>query len=300
MEPSIADRTTCIGILGMGIMGSAIANQLTNAGWQLVGYDPNPNQQEIASELGVDVRTSAAEVVQDAEIILSSLPSDQALDESVNVLVNTPGNSVRYVVELSTLTLECKSANLKKLTALGIDFLDCPISGTGAQAQRGDASIYVSGSETAYAFCQPVFEDFACSRHYLGAFGNGTKMKFVANLLVAIHNVATAEAMLMGERCGLDPDVISKTIAAGAGTSRIFELRSPLMANQAFLPATMRLDLWQKDMALIAEFAAQMGATTPLFSTTSALYEEANDRGLGQQDTAAVYSVLANRDRDVT
>lgn len=300
MKPPIVPRTASIGILGMGIMGSAIAKHLIATGWRIVGYDPKPEQQNIAREIGVDVKSSAADVVQDVEVLLSSLPSDKALNDSIDAVVATPNRSVYCVADLSTLTLECKSANLRRLEMLGIDFLDCPMSGTGAQAHNGDVAIYVSGSEDAFTFCKPLFDDFARTCLYLGEFGNGSKMKFVANLLVAIHNVAAAEAMLLGERCGLDPDVVAKTIAAGAGTSRIFELRSPLMANKTFLPATMRLDLWQKDMALIAEFAAEMDAVTPLFSQTTLLYDRANELGLGQQDTAAVYSILANQEPDPT
>ena len=121
------------------------------------------------------------------------------------------------------------------------------------------------------------------------------KMKFVANLLVAVHNVATAEALSLAVQCGLDPQQVYDVISSGAGTSRIFELRGPMMVDEAYEPATMKLDVWQKDMALIKDFAQQANANTPLFDTTAPLYELAIKLGLGEQDTAAVHKTYTSK-----
>ena len=288
-----ANNATPIGIMGLGIMGSAIANQLTTLGWQVAGFDPDPIQQKIAADMGVSIKPHPKDVVCNAEIILSSLPNQQALNDSIDVILDTKNSNLKVLADLSTLELEGKLSSRDRLLGAGISFLDSPISGTGAQATTGDLSIYSSGCEEAYQYCLPLFRDFTSSVCYLGECGNGTKMKFVANLLVAIHNVASAEAMLLGERCGLDPQDICDAIPMGAGSSRIFELRAPLMASQKFEPPTMRLDLWQKDMALISEFVATSGAVAPLFTATSPFYEAAIKNQLGAQDTAAIYSVLA-------
>jgi 3-hydroxyisobutyrate dehydrogenase-like beta-hydroxyacid dehydrogenase len=122
-------------------------------------------------------------------------------------------------------------------------------------------------------------------------------MKFVANLLVAIHNVATAEALRLGIESGLDPEVLRDVAGSGAGGSRVFDLRGPLMVEKAYEPATMKLEIWQKDMKLIREFAEQVGVATPLFSASRPIYELAVEQGRGQQDTAAVFEVLASLDR---
>jgi 3-hydroxyisobutyrate dehydrogenase-like beta-hydroxyacid dehydrogenase len=288
------DRFKRVGVLGLGIMGSAIAGNLINAGRSVVGYDPDAARGTEALAIGVDLQDSAADVADKTDLILLSLPDSEALDESVAAI--TDGSRSRFsghvLVELSTLDLECKLSNRDRLAEVGIAFLDCPISGTGAQALTGDLAIYASGDIDTHHQCLPVFEDFARSVHYLGEFGQGTKMKFVANLLVAIHNVATAEALVFGTSCGLDADMLCDVIGAGAGSSRIFELRSSLMASGVYDPPTMKLDVWQKDMALITNFAAEIGAPTPLFSATSPLYTAAIKKGLGQKDTAAVCAVL--------
>ena len=138
----------------------------------------------------------------------------------------------------------------------------------------------------------PVFQGFARSTYYLGEFGNGSKMKYVANLLVAIHNVSTAEAFVLGMKAGLDPETIYKVIGDGAGTSRMFEVRGPLMVKGEYEPATMKVDIWQKDMKIIGEFATKLGVPTPLFAASALLYTAAMAQGRGKQDTASVCAIL--------
>jgi 3-hydroxyisobutyrate dehydrogenase-like beta-hydroxyacid dehydrogenase len=172
--------------------------------------------------------------------------------------------------------------------------LDCPLSGTGAQARTKDLVVYASGDAQAINAMMAVFAGFSRQAHDLGAFGNGMKMKFVANLLVAIHNVASAEAMVLGMKAGLDPAQIFKLIQAGAGNSRVFELRAPMMVqdNYAGENLTMRISTWQKDMKVIGEYAASVGCPTPLFSATEPIYRAALSTGHADEDTASVCAVL--------
>ena len=283
-----------VGILGLGIMGSSFTRNLVKAGRQVIGFDPDPAQCRKAGETGVVIVESATDVAVKVDLLLSSLPAAKALDDNVTDIVNVETGQLDGLVmaELSTLSLECKSANRDRLAAAGITLLDCPISGTGSQAVTGDIAIYASGDAASWEKCKPVFADFSRAGHYLGEFGNGTRAKLIANLLVAIHNVATAEAVILGERCGIDLAMLCEVIASGGGTSRVFELRSPLMIRDEYEPATMKLDVWQKDLDLIREFAEKYGVTTPLFSASAGLYESAIADGRGHQDTAAVCSVL--------
>ncbi|MCP4924913.1 MAG: NAD(P)-dependent oxidoreductase [Gammaproteobacteria bacterium] len=289
-----ADWPQIVGVLGLGIMGSSIARHLVTAGRQVVGYDPDPAQCRKARETGVVIVESPTAAAEQADLLLSSLPSGQALDDVVAAITSMESRQLDglVMVDLSTLSLDCKVNNRDRLAAVGVPLLDCPISGTGAQAATGDIAIFASGASTDWEKCRPVFADFARADHYLGEFGNGTTAKLIANLLVAIHNVATAEAIVLGERSGLDLTTLCEVIASGGGTSRVFELRSPLMIRDEYEPATMKLDVWQKDLDLISEFATKYGVTTPLFSASSALYESALADGRGQQDTAAVCSVI--------
>ena len=155
-----------------------------------------------------------------------------------------------------------------------------------------DLIVYASGDSAAIARCAQLFADFAKQSADLGAFGNGSRMKFVANHLVAIHNVATAEAMILAERAGLDPKKVVDMVGPGAGGSRMFQMRAPMMVEGVYEPATMKVSTWKKDMAIIAEFAEDVGCATPLFTLTQPVYTEAMAMGLGDQDTAAVFEVL--------
>jgi len=178
------------------------------------------------------------------------------------------------------------------LRKAGHTMLDCPVSGTGAQAARKDLVVYASGDKKAIETVMPVFAGFSRKTENLGVFGNGSKMKYVANLLVAIHNVAAAEAMVLGMKAGLEPEQIFKFANGGAGQSRMFEVRGPMMVADDYTEATMKNYVWQKDMAVIGEFAAKLGVPTPLFSATLPVYASAMSIGYAEQDTGAVCGVL--------
>jgi 3-hydroxyisobutyrate dehydrogenase-like beta-hydroxyacid dehydrogenase len=280
-----------VGIIGLGIMGGAIARNLAARGWSVAGFDTNAERCGEARENGVQVAAATGEVAATAEIILMSLPSAAAVHAVIGEIIaaKTPK---RIVVELSTLALADKVAVRDALAAAGHVGLDCPLSGTGAQAQNGDLVVYASGDTEAIETCRPVFADFSRKTADLGEFGNGSKMKYVANHLVAIHNVATAEAMVLGMKAGLDPQTIIEVISAGAGNSRVFELRAPLMAQQKYEPPTMRITTWKKDLDVIGGYAGELGVPLPVFDATLALYSAAKSMGYGGQDTGAVCAVL--------
>jgi len=279
-----------VGVVGLGIMGGAMARNLTKAGWEVVGFDLDAERRSEANDAGVTVVENAAAVAARAPAIIMSLPSAAAAHEVARELAQA--SEKRTIVETSTLTLEDKEEIRRVLEAAGHVALDTPLSGTGAQAQTGDLVVYASGDASAIASLMPMFAGFSREAHDLGAFGNGSRMKFVANLLVAINNVASAEAMVLAQKAGLDLHQVVKLVGAGAAQSRIFELRAPMMADDLYQPATMRLATWKKDMDVIGKFAYALGAPTPLFSSTIPIYAASLGLGLGDDDVAAVCTVL--------
>ena len=280
-----------VGIVGLGIMGGAIARNLQAAGWQVIGHDVDPGRCGELGNAGIEIAANVEEIAARAPVILTSLPHPDALQATAEIVAASRGPK-RIVVELSTFSLEDKGWAGQILSEAGHVLLDCPISGTGAQAKTGDLVIYASGDAASISAVKPLLLDFAREAHDLGAFGNGMKMKFVANLLVAIHNVATAEAFALGIKAGLDPKKILDLVKSGAGNSRVFELRGPMMAEGRYSDATMKISVWQKDMAIIDDFARNLDCKTPLFDATVPIYEAAMAHGLGAQDTAAVCVVL--------
>jgi len=280
-----------VGIIGLGIMGGAIARNLVERGWQVVGFDTDPARRSELELAGVTIVDGASAVASRASMVMTSLPNADAAN-TVATQIAGCGQPPRIVIELSTFTIADKLRFKDILEPAGHIALDCPLSGTGAQAVVRDLVVYASGDSAAIARCNGLFADFAKQSADLGDYGNGSRMKFVANHLVAIHNVASAEAMLLAERAGLDLKQVIEMVAPGAGGSRMFQMRAPMMANRLYEPATMRISTWKKDMAIIAEFASDLGCETPLFTTTQPVYTKAMAMGLGNQDTAAVFEVL--------
>jgi L-threonate 2-dehydrogenase len=283
--------TKIVGIIGLGIMGSAMALNLIERGWQVIGFDTDAGQRADMAAAGVTIAASAADVARQAPHIITSLPTPKALD-AVAAEIGRAGVPTRIVMETSTMTLADKLRFGETLAAAGHIPLDCPLSGTGAQAKVRDLIVYASGDSAAIAQVTPIFNDIGKQSADLGAYGNGSRMKFVANHLVAIHNVASAEAMVLAMKAGLDLRQVVELVGPGAGGSRMFQMRAPMMAADVYEPATMRVSTWQKDMAIIREFADGLGVPTPVFSSTAPVYDQAMAMQLGDQDTAAVCRVI--------
>jgi 3-hydroxyisobutyrate dehydrogenase-like beta-hydroxyacid dehydrogenase len=283
------DKT--VGIVGLGIMGGAIARSLAERGWRVIGFDIDPAKGTGLASAKVDIANSVGALAREAPVIMTSLPTPGAVDSAAKSVADS-GAPSRIVIELSTLALADKLRFASVLEEAGHVALDCPLSGTGAQAKMRDLIVYASGDGSAIARCMPLFADFAKQSADLGAFGNGSRMKFVANHLVAIHNVATAEAMILAERAGLDPKMVVEMVGPGAGGSRMFQMRAPMMVEGRYEPATMKVSTWRKDMAIIAEFASDVGCETPLFALTQPVYAQAMAMGLAEKDTAVVFEVL--------
>jgi L-threonate 2-dehydrogenase len=283
------DKT--VGIVGLGIMGGAIARNLVDREWRVIGFDIDAARRSELALANVTIAGDVRQLARDAPIIMTSLPNPAAVEDVAQAIASS-GQSRRIVVELSTLSIADKLRFETLLKKAGHIALDCPLSGTGAQAKVRDLVVYASGDSNAIAQCMNLFSDFAKQSADLGSFGNGSRMKFIADHLVAIHNVATAEAMILARRAGLDPKIVVDMVGPGAGGSRMFQMRAPMMVEGIYEPATMKVATWQKDMAIIAEFAEGVGCATPLFTLTRPVYAEAMAMGLGDQDTAAVFEVL--------
>jgi putative dehydrogenase len=279
-----------VGLVGLGIMGSAYAVNLLKHGFVVFGFDIVAPACERLAKAGGQPLESAAAVAAAADCLLLALPS--------------PGvPSLRkgmVVCEMSTFALEDKEAARAEVEAAGAVLLDCPVSGTGTQAAAGDLVIFASGHAEACAEMEPVFGAIARKVIYAGAFGAGMKLNCVANMLVSVHNLATAEALCLAERAGLDLQMTLAAVREGAGNSRVFELRSPLMAAGHYEPATMKLAVHLKDLAIIKAFAEAVGAPTPLLDASAPFYHTAVAEGRGEQDTAALYEVLKSMKAEAT
>jgi 3-hydroxyisobutyrate dehydrogenase-like beta-hydroxyacid dehydrogenase len=275
-----------VGVIGVGIMGGAMAANLARAGHRTLGYDTDELKVEALGAEGVTPAGSVGEVATSSEVVILSLPSTSALREVIDQLVSSRSNGF-LCIEAGTFPIEDKVDARDRLAAVGIDLLDAPMSGTGLQARDATLVVFGSGSRQGYESAIPVFEAIGRSSHYLGEFGNGSKMKYIANLLVTVHNLVTAEAHALGIAAGMDPALVQEVMEDGVGSSKIFEIRGPMMVADEYPPAA-RLDIILKDATLISAYARSVGAPTPLLEAALEVYRDASAEGLGDLDAAAL------------
>jgi 3-hydroxyisobutyrate dehydrogenase-like beta-hydroxyacid dehydrogenase len=284
--------TSPVGIIGLGAMGAAMSANLVAAGFDVTGFDIDAARVQQLVERGGRGAASPGAVSRIVDVLILSLPSAAAFDA---VAVEPEGIAAGahdglVVIETSTLPIDVKERGRAALAQHGVTLLDCPLSGTGDQAVHRDVVVLASGNRAAVERCAPVFDGFARAHHYIGEFGAGSKMKFIANLLVAIHNVAAAEALSLATAAGLDPRQTFDVISDGAGTSRMFEVRVPKMIEGAY-GSGVRTSVFQKDLAAIDDFAVAHRASVPLMAVAKQLYVAAAAAGHADDDTAAVYEV---------
>ncbi len=283
-----------VGFVGLGTMGSALSAHLLAAGCQVTGYDIDPARLAAHAARGGLAATSPAGAADGADVVLTSLPTAAALLDVINGaagLASGPRPGL-VVVETSTLPVAVKRQARDALAEHGAVLLDCPLSGTGGQALTGDVVAYLSGPAQAKARAAPVLRAFARGVHDVGEFGSGSAVKFIANLLVAIHNVAAAEALVLAERAGLDLSAVLTAVADGAGSSDMFEVRGPAMAAADYSGPGVTTTVFDKDLQIIAAFARETATPTPLFTAASSFYAAALAQGHADDDTACVHAVL--------
>jgi 3-hydroxyisobutyrate dehydrogenase-like beta-hydroxyacid dehydrogenase len=271
-----------------------MATHLLNAGFEVVGLDVDPEKLAALESAGGTVASSPSAVSHRTDIIILSLPSTTALD---TVLHGAGGLAIEgrtgvLCVESGTFPLAAKTAAQKALALRGIHLLDCTVSGTGSQARQRDIVLYTSGPADLLDRCAPVFDAISKAAPRVGDFGAGSVMKFVTNLLVAVHTVAAAEALTLAAKCGLDPKAALDLMAAGAGQSRMLEVRGPLMAAGEYDIGSATVDILAKDIETILEFAGQQNSPVPLLSVAGTFLRAAAANGLNDQDPAVVREVM--------
>jgi putative dehydrogenase len=287
--------TTSLGVIGLGNMGGAIAQNLLAAGFQVVGLDIDTERMAPFTAGGGKPAATPAEVTQEADIVILSLPSVAALEQVVHGSggLLEGGRSGVICIESGTFPLAAKISAAEALATRDIALLDCTVSGTGSQARNRDIVVYASGPPELVAKCEPVFKAISKAAPRVGDFGAGSTMKFVSNLLVAVHTVAAAEALTLAAKCGLDPGAALELITSGAGNSRMLEVRGPLMVAGDYDVGSATVETLNKDTEIILDFAASQNCPVPMLSMAAAFLRSAAANGWHDQDPASVKEVLS-------
>ena len=286
-----------IGMIGLGIMGGAMAKQLIELGYTVFGYDISQDCLDLHCQNGGQAAKDIESLVMNADIVILSLATSQALLDSAQKLsaaLRKRPHAGLILIETSTLPLNDKEYFQQTVQAEGIRILDCPISGTAVRLSERAWTFFCSGPVSAYEETIEIYDAFTDTHPYVGEYGSGTKMKYVANHLVAIYNVAYGESITRAKKLGLNPqdvlDLFGNSPVIGTGVMR---LRMKMMVDDSFVPPTMKVQVWQKDMQVIGDAAKAVDCPTPIFNACAGIYTAAMAQGLAMEDTASVVRVYA-------
>jgi 3-hydroxyisobutyrate dehydrogenase-like beta-hydroxyacid dehydrogenase len=283
-----------IGLVGVGLLGTAVARRLLKAGHRVVGFDPAPDRVRALLTMGGEAATSARAVAIASDAVCTLLPSLPAVEAAVLGPdgVAAAGKPGQVVIQMSTISPALSVRLAAESRERGLDFLDCPVSGASGQVARGEGMLFVGGERRVFERWRPLLEAMLPRAVYVGPAGQAMVLKLVANLLVALHSAAAAEALHLARQAGLDPAVALEVLTGSAAGSRMLEVRGPLMVRGEY-PAQMKLDIFMKDLHLIQEAAAAAGAALPLTDTAERLFAAAAGTGHGDEDLAVVLTALA-------
>ena len=284
-----------IGSIGLGAMGGSYAKFLIEDNYTVYGVDPDTQNAEIFTSLGGLLLNNISDLVDKSNVIILSLPTVPIFKEVINEIeVNGKSNESKILIDMNTISLDDKIETKKKLEKLNISMVDAPVSGTGAQAKVKDIVVMSSGDKAIVDKCDDIFRSFSKQNIYVGDFGNGIKFKILANLLVTVHNTVTAEALLLGQKAGLEEKMIYQVLNAGAATSVMLDKRMPLMINKNYEPATASMRIFLKDIDVITDYLKSNNLNSPTFEAAANLYNQSKENIPITHDTAAIYEQLKN------
>lgn len=282
-----------IGIIGIGLLGSAVAARLLKGKFEVTGYDTRPEQITALAAQGLTEAASIAEVATGADAVFTILPSLQSVEETIlgaGGLIETASRDCT-LIQMSTISPDLTRRLGAAAAAKKLGFLDAPMSGTSAMVERGDCAIFVSGEREQVDAFQPIFDAIAKKTVYVGDVGMASLAKLATNLLVGLNTAALAEAFVLAAKGGLAPAALLEILKGSAADSKMLEVRAPLMVSHRF-DAQMKIDLFLKDFKLMLEEGLRLGVPLPLTSITQQLATATAVAGRGEEDLAAIITTL--------
>lgn len=277
------------GIIGLGNIGNGVAKNLAAAGHTVSGYDTEPAR---ITEAGAQPADDAGALAAQCELVVVAVPNLAAYEATMTALAKAENRNL-VVADLCTFPEETKEAARAQLAAGGTVLLDCPVSGARPQSQAGELAMVVSGDKDAFDRVEPALNGFCRSVIYVGEFGVSVKLKYILNLMIAIHNLTCAEGFVMARKAGIDLDLFVKVVRDSAAHSRIFDTRADRWTSGDYdnnITAALAIQL--KDKGIIEDFAKSLGVPTPLFDVAGAHYEAAAERGWQDRDAAVILKLL--------
>ena len=283
-----------VGAVGIGLLGSALTATLIDRGFDVVACDPDPRRVEEHMARGGRGADSIAATVADVDFVLLALPTSDIVRE-----VGLGPGGIAGAARPGTLVLDATTARPsdsvatgRALAEHGIGFLDTSVSGSSAMAWERDIVIMVGGPDDEVARARPVLDAMARSVRHVGPLGAGTRTKLVVNLVLGVHRLVLAEALVLGERAGLDLDRLLEVLKDSAAYSKAMDGWGERMVRGDHDRPRSRIRQHAKDVGLMLDEAAAAGAPTPLTTVLAEVLSRADDLGLADADNSAVMAVL--------
>jgi len=275
-----------IGLVGLGLVGMALAERLRAGGPAILGYDIDPQRNELLRELGGKALSSSTAVASACNRILLSLP-DSDVVEAVLDEITPKLTAGRIIIDTSTGDPQRAVAIGRRLAERGVEYLDATISGSSQQVREGQVVVLAGGPTAAFERCEDLFRLFARRWFHLGPCGAGSQMKLVSNLVLGLNRAALAEGLWLGKALGLDPQVVLTVLRESMAYSRIMDTKGQKMITGDFEPQA-RLSQHHKDVRLMLQAAAAAGTDLPLTQAHARLLELAESAGYGALDNSAI------------
>ena len=281
-----------IGIIGVGLLGSAVAARLLESKFVVKGYDTRTEQVNQLQSRGLILAENVAEAAEEADAVFTILPSLESVEKTIlgaGGLIETAAPKAT-LIQMSTISPGLTRRLANAAAAKGPGFLDAPMSGTSAMVASGDCTIFVAGDQTKVDACRPVFDAIAKKTHYVGDVGMASLAKLATNLLVGLNTAALAEALVLGERRSRSGCAYR---SPQRQRGRLEDARCPRPAHGApSLEAQMKIDLFLKDFKLMLEEGLRLGVPLPLTCVAQQLVTATAVAGRGEEDLAAIVTTL--------
>jgi len=282
-----------IAIVGVGLLGSAVASRLLAGGFAVSGYDTRREALNALEPRGLKAAASVKDAVEGADAVFTILPSLDTVEAAIAGPGGIVANLARpgVVIQMSTISPTLTRRLAEATEAAGLGFLDTPMSGTSSMVERGDCTIFAGGDAALLERCRPAFAAIGKRTIHVGPVGSASLAKLATNLLVAVNTAALAEALVLGAKGGLDPQALLDILKDSAGASKMVDVRGPLMVGHRFDPQ-MKVELFLKDFRLMLEEGQRLGVALPLTSLTQQICTATVAAGRGGEDLAALITTL--------
>ena len=286
-----------VGMIGLGLMGTAMSRNLLERGFRVTGFDVLPQPVRTLQSVGGQGAGSAAAVARVADVVMTSLPNGQIVEEAIlgPQGVADGGRPGLIVLETSTVAPATSQKVYRTLAQRGMPMLDATVSGISHMVAVRDCIFMVGGEERVFEAVRPIWDALARAAYYLGPSGAGAQMKLVTNLIMGVTIMGVAEGLALGMKAGLNAHRMLDVLRDSAAASRMLDIRGQFMADRKYEPPVARIDVFLKDIALMLENSREHAMPVPMTELMERLFRDAKGEGYGAVEIAAVIETYRRR-----